>query len=88
MAYFGLAETQRGQNMIADAAQNYVNAAAQPKCTDWVRKRAQLAAGQMFDLLHQRDKAVQQYQLAAAAGGDQSQAETARRYLRTPYTGT
>jgi hypothetical protein len=31
---------------------------------------------------------VQQYQLAAAAGGDQSQAETARRYLRTPYTGT
>jgi hypothetical protein len=88
MAYFGLAETQRGQNMIADAAQNYVNAAAQPKCTDWVRKRAQLAAGQMFDLLHQRDKAVQQYQLAAAPGGDQTQADNARRYLKTPYTGT
>jgi uncharacterized protein with PIN domain len=88
MAYFGLAETQRGQNMIADAAQNYVNAASQPKCTDWVRRRAQLAAGQMFDLLHQRDKAVQQYQLAAAPGGDQSQADVARRYLKTPYTGT
>jgi hypothetical protein len=88
MAYFGLAETQRGQNLIADAAQNYVNAAAQPKCSDWVRRRAQLAAGQMFDLLHQRDKAVQQYQRAAAPGGDQSQAEDARKYLKTPYTGT
>ena len=88
MAYFGLAETQRGQNLIADAAQNYLNAASQPKCTDWVRRRAELAAGQMFDLLHQRDKAVEQYQRAAAPGGDQSQADNARRYLKTPYTGT
>jgi tetratricopeptide (TPR) repeat protein len=88
MAYFGLAETQRGQNMIADAAQNYLNAATQPKCSDWVRRRADLAAGQMYDLLHQRDKAVEQYQRAAAPGGDQSQADLARRYLKTPYTGT
>ena len=87
MAYFGLAETQRGQNMIADAAQNYVNAASQPKCSDWVRRRAQLAAGQMFDVLHQRDKAVEQYKRAAAPNGDQSQADEARKYLRTPYTG-
>jgi hypothetical protein len=42
----------------------------------------------MFDLLHQRDKAVEQYQRAAAPGGDQSQADNARRYLKTPYTGT
>jgi hypothetical protein len=41
----------------------------------------------MFDLLHQRDKAVQQYQQASAGGGDQSQADAARRYLKTPYTG-
>ena len=88
MAYFGLAETQRGQNQVADAAQNYVNAATQPKCSDWVRRRAQLAAGQMFDLLHQRDKAVEQYKLASAPGGDQSQADTARKYLKNPYTGS
>ena len=88
MAYFGLAETQRGQNLIADAAQNYLNAASQPKCSDWVRRRAELAAGQMFDLLHQREKAVEQYQRAAAPGGDQSQVDNARRYLKTPYTGT
>lgn len=88
MAYFGLAETQRGQNLHAEAAQNYLNAAAQPTCSEWIRRRAQLNAGQMFDLIHQRDKAVEQYKLASAAGGDQSQADAARKYLRSPYTGT
>ncbi|WP_255460538.1 tetratricopeptide repeat protein [Edaphobacter albus] len=87
MTYFGLADTQRGQNMIADAAQNYLNAASQPKCSDWLKRRAQLNAGQMFDLLRQRDKAVEQYKLASAGGGDQSQADAARKYLRTPYVG-
>jgi tetratricopeptide (TPR) repeat protein len=87
MAYFGLADTQRGQNLIADAAENYLNAAAQPKCSDWLRRRAQLNAGEMFDLLHQRDKAIEQYKQASAGGGDQSQSDAARRYLKTPYTG-
>src|SRR5260370_2546722 len=86
MAYFGLADTQRGQNMIEEAAQNYLEAAAQPKCSDWLRRRAQLNAGQMFDLLRQRDRAMKQYQLASAGGGDQSQTDAARRYLKTPYT--
>jgi len=87
MAWFGLADTQRGQNDIADAAINYVHAADQPKCSDWLRKRAQLNAGEMYDLLHQRPKAVELYQMASAGGGDQSQADMARRLLKTPYTG-
>ncbi len=86
MAYFGLADTQRGQNLIAEAAENYLHAAAQPTCSDWLRRRAELNAGEMFDLLHQRDKAIEQYKLASADGGDQSQAEAAQRYLKTPYT--
>jgi tetratricopeptide (TPR) repeat protein len=87
MAYFGLADTQRGQNNIADAAQNYLRAAAEPTCSDWIRRRAQLNAGEMFDLLHNRQEAIKQYQLASAGGGDQSQTDAARRYLKTPYTG-
>jgi tetratricopeptide (TPR) repeat protein len=87
MTYFGLADTQRGQNDIADAAQNYLLAAAQPSCSDWIRRRAQLNAGQMLDLLHNRDEAIKQYQLASAGGGDQSQTDAARRYLKSPYTG-
>lgn len=87
MTYFGLADTQRGQNDIADAAKNYLAAAAQPTCSDWLRRRAQLNAGQMFDLLHNRPEAIKQYQQASAGGGDQSQADDARKYLKTPYTG-
>jgi tetratricopeptide (TPR) repeat protein len=87
MAYFGLADTQRGQNQIAEAAANYLKAASQPTCSDWIRRRAQLNAGEMFDLLHNRPEAIQQYQLASAGGGDQSQADAAHRYLNTPYTG-
>ncbi len=87
MTYFGLADTERGQNQIAEAAQNYLLAAAQPSCSDWLRRRAQLNAGQMFDLLHDRPAAIDQYQLAAAGGGDQTQSDAARRYLKSPYAG-
>jgi len=87
MTYFGLADTQRGQNQIADAARNYLQAAAQPTCSDWIRRRAQLNAGEMLDLLHKRDEATKQYELASAGGGDQSQSDAAHRYLKTPYVG-
>ena len=87
MAWFGLADTQRGWNDIADAAENYLHAAEQPNCSDWLRKRAQLNAGEMFDLLHQRARAVGLYQMASSGGGDQSQAEAARRLMKTPYAG-
>jgi tetratricopeptide (TPR) repeat protein len=87
LALFGLADTQRGQNDVADAAENYVRAAEQPNCSDWLRKRAQLNAGEMLDLLHQRDTAMKLYQMAAANGGDQTQADTAKRLLKTPYAG-
>jgi hypothetical protein len=87
MAWFGLADTQRGQNDIADAAENYLKVAKQPNCSDWLRKRAQLNAGEMYDLLHQRARAVGLYQMASSGGGDQSQAEMARRLMKTPYAG-
>ena len=87
LAYFGLADTERGQNDIADAARHFLQAADQPDSSDWLRKRAQLSAGQMLDLLQDRPAAIAQYQKAAAPGGDQSQAEAARRFLKTPFPG-
>lgn len=87
MAYFGLADTQRGQDDLAGAAENYLKAAEQPSCSDWLRKRAELNAGQVFDLLHNRQAAIRQYQLASGGGGDQSQSDAARRFLKSPYMG-
>ncbi len=87
MAWFGLADTQRGYNDLQGAAFGYAQAVNQPNNSDWLRKRAALNAGEMNDLLHRRDVARQMYQIAAAPGGDQSQADAARRYMHTPYTG-
>ena len=87
LAWFGLADTQRGQNDAADAAESYLKAAEQPKCSDWMKKRAYLNAGEMFDLLHEREKAIDLYRQAAAPGGDQSQADMARKLILSPYQG-
>lgn len=87
LAYFGLADTERGQNDIADAAKDYLQSAQQPNNSDWLKKRAELNAGEVLDLLRQRGQAVAEYRLAAASGGDQTQAALARKYMDTPYTG-
>ncbi len=87
LAYFGLAETERGQGDVAGAAKSYLSAGQQPNCSDWMRKRSELNAGMMLDLLHRRDDALAQYRLASAPGGDQTQADAARRYLKSPFNG-
>jgi tetratricopeptide (TPR) repeat protein len=87
LAFFGMADTERGYNLIKDAARDYTQAANQSDSSDWLRKRAALAAGQMYDLLHQRPEAVRMYQQVLQPGGDQTQAEAAHKYLQTPYQG-
>ena len=86
LAWFGLAETQRGQNFTHDAAESYLKVAAQPKCSEWLKRRAELNAGEMFDLLHERDQAMAQYRLAAGAS-DSAVASPAKQYLKTAYAG-
>jgi tetratricopeptide (TPR) repeat protein len=87
MAWFGMADTERGYNEIQAAANGYMQAAMQPNCSDWLRKRAQLNAAEMYDLLHDRGQAMRMYQMAASSSGDQSQADAARRYMKTPFAG-
>jgi len=87
LAWFGMADTQRGYNDVKGAAFGYTQAAEQPNCSDWLRKRAELNAGEMDDLLHEREQAVKMYRLVLKPGGDQTQAEAARRYLGTPFVG-
>jgi tetratricopeptide (TPR) repeat protein len=86
MAWFGLGDTQRGYNELNDAANSYVQAAEQQNCSEWLRARAQVNAGEVFDMLHERGQAVKAYQMAAG-GSDESQAELARKYLKSPYEG-
>ncbi len=87
LAYFGEAEGLRGQNLFADAAQAYIDAELQPTCSDWMKRRAEVNAGEMLDITGQRARAVAQYQLAAYGGEDPQQNQLAQNYLKSPYTG-
>jgi tetratricopeptide (TPR) repeat protein len=85
LAYFGLGDALRGQRHYAEAAQAYEQAAAAKTIGTELKVRTLLAAGECHDLLGERQRAIQDYQGAVAAGPNTSRADTARKRLRTPY---
>jgi tetratricopeptide (TPR) repeat protein len=87
LAYFGLGDALRGQRLYKDAADAYEKAAASPGVSPELRIRTLLAAGQCHDLLNERQLAVRNYQMAIDAGPETSRADTARKYLHSPYHG-
>jgi tetratricopeptide (TPR) repeat protein len=87
LAWFGLAEALRGQRMYLEAAEAYDQAAAQSTTSAELRSRCVLNAGEMYDLLDQRDRAQMRYQAVLQNYGDSSQADSARRYLKSRFTG-
>jgi tetratricopeptide (TPR) repeat protein len=86
LAWFGLAETLRGQKRESEAAAAFQQALAQPAVGPDLRRRSELGLGMEYDLLHQRDKAVSAYK-AVVGEGESSQATEAKRYLKSPYEG-
>ncbi len=87
LAYFGLGDALRGQRHYEEAAQAYEQAAATPGVGLELRVRNLVEAGQCRDLLNQRPQAVKNYQAAVDAGPGTTRADTARKYLRSPYRG-
>ncbi|HXS78524.1 MAG TPA: hypothetical protein VN753_20255 [Terracidiphilus sp.] len=85
LAYFGLGDALRGQRHYAEAAQAYEEAASAKTIGTELKVRALLAAGECHDLLWERQRAIQDYQEAIAAGPNTSRADTARKRLRSPY---
>ena len=87
LAYFGLGDALRGQRHYAEAAQSYEQAAGTPNVGLELKIRSLLEAGQCRDLNGERQLAVQDYQEAIDAGPQTSRADSARKYLRSPYHG-
>jgi hypothetical protein len=50
-----------------------------------LRQRADLAAGEMYDMLHERDQALRHYQAAIAVGGAPERVELPRKRIKQPY---
>jgi tetratricopeptide (TPR) repeat protein len=87
LTYFGLGDALRGQRHYGEAAQSYEQAAGTPNVGPELKIRSLLAAGECRDLNGERQQAVKDYQAAIDSGPNTSRADTARKRLRSPYTG-
>jgi hypothetical protein len=87
LAYFGLGASLRGQHLYQQAVEAFQKGAYQPATSLELKRRCLLAAGQTYDLMHQRDQASRQYQAVLSAGSNTTQGDLARKYLHDPYEG-
>jgi tetratricopeptide (TPR) repeat protein len=85
LAAWGLGESARGQRQNALAAEAYDSVLTYPRAEPELRRKAILAAGEMYDLLGKRELALQRYNAVIAAQSDSDQAQTARKRLQHPY---
>jgi tetratricopeptide (TPR) repeat protein len=83
-AAWGLGEALRGQRDFSGAAQAYESIPEFKNVDPELQDRSNLAAGEMYDLIKDREAAVKKYQ-AVAAAGNSSRAEVARKRLKKPY---
>lgn len=84
-AYWGLGEALRGQRDYQGAAEAYDAVQALPRADADLLLRANLAAGQMFDVLNKRQQAIKKYEAVLATKADSEQGSLARRLLKEPY---
>src|SRR5438270_2503615 len=85
VAFYGLGEALRAQRDFAGASEAFSSIAGLPHANPQILLRAQLAAGEMYDLLQQRDRAIKMYQRVITADASSQEAEAARRGLKEPY---
>jgi tetratricopeptide (TPR) repeat protein len=84
-ASWGLGEALRGQQDFSGAAAAFETVGAYPRVQPELLDRANLAAGQMYDILQRRDLAVKKYEQVIATAGESPRANLARKYLKQPY---
>jgi tetratricopeptide (TPR) repeat protein len=85
LAAWGLGELLRSEKNLAGAAAAYdlVNEAPNPDPD--VLQKANLAAGEMYDLLQKRDLAMKKYETVLAGNANTGPADLARRYIKEAY---
>ena len=83
-----LGDLYRGEKNYSEAAAAYDRVTQIAKPDPEIAQRAAVSAGEMYDLLHQRDIAVKRYQAAVAVDSASAFADTARKRIKEPYTGS
>jgi hypothetical protein len=85
LAAWGLGELLRGEKNFAAASAAYELVNEAPNPDPDVLQRANLAAGEMYDLLQKRDLAMKKYQTVLAGNANTGPADQARRYIKEAY---
>jgi len=85
MAAWGLGELLRNQKDYAGAAAAYEQVGEASDADPETLQKANLAAGEMYDLLQKRDLAMKKYQTVLAENADTPLAEEARKHIREAY---
>jgi hypothetical protein len=85
LAAWGLGELLRSKKDFAGAAAAYELVNEAPNPDPDIRQKANLAAGEVYDLLEKRDLAMKAYEAVLTGRADSGQADQARRYLKDAY---
>jgi len=85
LAAWGLGELLRSKKDLAGAAAAYELVNEAPNADPDIRQKANLAAGEMYDLLQKRDQAMKAYEAVLTGRADSGQADQARRHMKEAY---
>ena len=85
MAAWGLGDLLRSKKDLAGAAAAYEFVNEAPNPDPDILQKANLAAGEMYDLLQKRDLAMKRYQTVLAGNANTGPADQARRYIKEAY---
>jgi tetratricopeptide (TPR) repeat protein len=85
LAAYSLGELLRGQKSYQAAADAYNLVDTVRDADPEVQQRANLAAGEMYDLLKKRDLALKKYQTVIAEDSGTPPAESARKHIKQAY---
>lgn len=85
LAAWGLGELLRSEKNIEAAAAAYDMVNDAPNPDPDILQKANLAAGEMYDLLQKRDLAMKKYETVLAGNANTGPADQARRYIKEAY---
>jgi tetratricopeptide (TPR) repeat protein len=85
MAALALGDVLRGEKKTAEAAAAYEQVSEVHGADPELLQKANLGAGEMYDLLQHRDLAVKKYQAVVAVNSGNAEAEKARKRMKEAY---
>ena len=85
LAAWGLGELLRAKKDLSGAASAYELVNQAPNPDPDILQKANLAAGEMYDLLQKRDLAMKRYETVLAGNANTGPADQARRYIKEAY---